>query len=810
MIFAFATLGLRFDGASLDRSGLGGSETACICLARELRKRGHEVHVFCFTDRPGDYDGVVYHPIEELLVYNAEHRFDVFVCSRFAEIMHNEIKARYKMLWLHDMPSRLPELAGALWQIDRIVVLSKFHREQWLKAMPAIEPLLWQSSNGVDLDLVNANIRPKVPGKLIYTSRPERGLIYLLRDIFPKLLADRPELKLHVCSYDTDGLPTDPEVQKVIAECGRLMAGLGSSVVNMGSLTKERLYQEISSSELWLYPCEFPEISCIGLAESLACGTWPITTKAFALTELVCCESKVKAGREVKPGKIPCVMDDWDNPLEYASVGTLVDLPFDEDYILNFVERSGSLLRMSNGKDYRQTSSYLDRFNKPWSQGWLKHIGFTWPAVAEKWEEWASVELTARQYDCWEDSVDGVKVVKRSGFTEPSIACCMIVKNEEADIYRCLQHVAPWVDEFQIVVDDESTDRTRKIASDFLEKWHDGAEDHEFRNYDIEFFNFKDFASMRNHGIENTDADWILWIDADEVLLGGEHLRKYLATAFYEGYAIAQKHLMVDGTAPDDFPIRIFRNRPHYKFTGYVHEHPDDLSKGKYDHPIEPAMIIPDVALAHYGYLCEPLRREKASNRNMELLRRSSREEPDRLYTKAMIIRDLMNRARWHVETRTPIVAGDGVHLSLQHAIDVYLQHFADEAHPLHAMTYPLYQEVLVTLAFFGLCCSGESAPPIEVAFGAMGSGQRTGLPDKQKLVGQSVWYVNWKQFQAHVDRRMDQLRAAIVPEPKAITEAMHKLSADELLEPVTDIMPHRYSKHGRRAETALAETGVT
>ncbi|MAG36346.1 MAG: glycosyl transferase, partial [Dehalococcoidia bacterium] len=48
----------------------------------------------------------------------------------------------------------------------------------------------------------------------------------------------------------------------------------------------------------------------------------------------------------------------------------------------------------------------------------------------------------------------------------PTISLCMIVKNEERDLPRCLRSAAPWVDEI-IVVDTGSTDRTVSIAQSF-------------------------------------------------------------------------------------------------------------------------------------------------------------------------------------------------------------------------------------------------------------------------------------------------------------------------------------------------------
>ena len=63
-------LGLTYDGSTLTKRGLGGSESAVILLTKQLAKIGFSVTVFndCFSDdsRPGVYDGVEYKPLNEI------------------------------------------------------------------------------------------------------------------------------------------------------------------------------------------------------------------------------------------------------------------------------------------------------------------------------------------------------------------------------------------------------------------------------------------------------------------------------------------------------------------------------------------------------------------------------------------------------------------------------------------------------------------------------------------------------------------------------------------------------------------------
>lgn len=85
-----------------------------------------------------------------------------------------------------------------------------------------------------------------------------------------------------------------------------------------------------------------------------------------------------------------------------------------------------------------------------------------------------------------------------------TISLCMIVKNEEKILDRCLSCVADLVDEI-IVVDTGSTDRTKEIAAGYTDKI-----------YDFQWVD--DFAAARNYAFSKATGDYIYSADADEVL----------------------------------------------------------------------------------------------------------------------------------------------------------------------------------------------------------------------------------------------------------------------------------------------------
>ena len=85
-----------------------------------------------------------------------------------------------------------------------------------------------------------------------------------------------------------------------------------------------------------------------------------------------------------------------------------------------------------------------------------------------------------------------------------TISLCMIVKNEEDTLARCLDCIKDIVDEI-IIVDTGSTDLTKEIA----------------KNYTNLVYDFKwidDFSAARNFSFSKATKDYCLWLDADDVI----------------------------------------------------------------------------------------------------------------------------------------------------------------------------------------------------------------------------------------------------------------------------------------------------
>lgn len=203
-------------------------------------------------------------------------------------------------------------------------------------------------------------------------------------------------------------------------------------------------------------------------------------------------------------------------------------------------------------------------------------------------------------------------VVERDG---PLVSLCMIVKNEEETLSRCLNAVRGLVDEM-VVYDTGSIDNTiaigRAAGATVIEgSWVD------------------DFAAVRNAALEHCTGEWILWVDADDILTGDrDSFRAVLATS----PPVDTISLTIDNIGPDGSSVdhshpaaRVFRReRAHWK--GRLHEtiepRPgvDELRVGYTAH----------IHLLHTGYAAEVVAAKAKSERNIRLAEAELADGTDR------------------------------------------------------------------------------------------------------------------------------------------------------------------------------------
>ncbi|MGQ8873355.1 tetratricopeptide repeat-containing glycosyltransferase family 2 protein [Paenibacillus sp. TSA_86.1] len=195
------------------------------------------------------------------------------------------------------------------------------------------------------------------------------------------------------------------------------------------------------------------------------------------------------------------------------------------------------------------------------------------------------------------------------------ISLCMIVKDEEEMLPRCLESVRGAVDEI-IVVDTGSSDRSIAIAEEH------GA-------VVVGFAWCDDFAAARNAGLEQASGDWILFLDADEALepAAREQIRSWTAVSGCDGLFLNIHNYTGSGQqgATVNPVLRLFRNAPEHRFQGRIHE---QIAAAICERNPEAAFHVTDMVIHHYGYQTVVVERKDKVNRNLRLLQQAVVEEP--------------------------------------------------------------------------------------------------------------------------------------------------------------------------------------
>src|SRR4051794_32141431 len=188
-----------------------------------------------------------------------------------------------------------------------------------------------------------------------------------------------------------------------------------------------------------------------------------------------------------------------------------------------------------------------------------------------------------------------------------TLSLCMIVKDEEEMLPRCLAAAKPAVDEI-IVVDTGSSDRTVEIAESF------GARviHHEWNG---------SFSDARNVSLDAASGDWVIYLDADEVLVeeDADGLRALTGRVWREAFSLVETNYtgdIEDGTAMTHNALRMWRNRPEYRFKGRLHEQMAYALPAYLSERIEYTQL----RIEHYGYLGVVRDSKDKSRRNLELL----------------------------------------------------------------------------------------------------------------------------------------------------------------------------------------------
>lgn len=197
------------------------------------------------------------------------------------------------------------------------------------------------------------------------------------------------------------------------------------------------------------------------------------------------------------------------------------------------------------------------------------------------------------------------------------ISVCLISKNEEARIEKCLSSMADYPFEL-VLVDTGSTDQTCKLAAKYTDKIY-------------HFDWIDDFSAARNYSLEVASHDWILMMDCDEWI---EHIDLDELAYFQKNLSNAVGSVdrrNVTGTPSCPGPITIdrterFFNRKLYHYTGIIHEQLTPKKSANFE------TYLLKITIGHSGYCMSEDARASKSLRNIELLLKQLEKEPNNPY----------------------------------------------------------------------------------------------------------------------------------------------------------------------------------
>lgn len=208
------------------------------------------------------------------------------------------------------------------------------------------------------------------------------------------------------------------------------------------------------------------------------------------------------------------------------------------------------------------------------------------------------------------------------GAPRPLLTLCLIARDEEDTLARCLASVRGVADEI-VLVDTGSADRTMEVARSF------GA-----RVFILPWAG--SFSEARNHSLEQARGEWVLVLDADEEIHPEDRDRlRALVERFVacpeagpEGCFLVTISYVGDEPGDQyetDLRLSLFRNQAEYRYRGAIHEDIADrireASRGAEEGSPPAVLGTTDIRILHYGYLTPRWMSKDKSRRNMAALR---------------------------------------------------------------------------------------------------------------------------------------------------------------------------------------------
>jgi hypothetical protein len=275
----------KWNGSSINKEGVGGSETFIIEISRYINT--YSVYVFCNCSKEEVFENVIYMDLSKLYNFISTNYIEKCIVSRYTEYLSlcfesNNIKDVY--LLLHDL---VPEytIIPINKKLKKIFCLSEFHKQHIEQYFPCFNNITEVFNYGIDNKFIyNPEIK-KIKHKFIYSSFPNRGLSVLLK-LWVKIKERLRDASLHIyCDYENTWVNHfyKEEIDEIKKLC---LLYKDLDIYNYGWVDKDTLSKAWASSHVWFYPCIFTETFCLTALECAASNTIPIVNDLGSLKEV--------------------------------------------------------------------------------------------------------------------------------------------------------------------------------------------------------------------------------------------------------------------------------------------------------------------------------------------------------------------------------------------------------------------------------------------------------------------------------------------------------------------------------------------
>ncbi len=282
-----------WSGSNILTSGVGGSETYIIEMARYIRQHDFFGEVIVFCNTPGEkdelFENVLYRHINQYYEFINSNYVHTCIVSRFSEYLPVTFKGFSENVYLvvHDLTS-----SGIIIPMDKklknIFCLTEWHVDYFTNIFPSLKNITIPFYYGIDDRFKTiTNTIQKNDYQFIYSSFPNRGLLQLLQ-MWPTIYAKYPTSSLYIYSDVNNKWSNDVEPKKM-SDIRALLERFkeGYNIHYKGWVNKKELSDAWLTSDIWFYPCTFMETFCLTALEAASSKTFVVTNDLAALQNTV-------------------------------------------------------------------------------------------------------------------------------------------------------------------------------------------------------------------------------------------------------------------------------------------------------------------------------------------------------------------------------------------------------------------------------------------------------------------------------------------------------------------------------------------